>query len=185
VRLILSRWLRRLAVPTGVACTLVAGVPAQASAASRCDRGDRSPHRLSVTALHASTLCLINGERAAHGLRTLRLDSRLGEAARRHSDDMVAHRYFAHDSRSGAGFSTRIAATGWMNGRRRWAVGENLAWGTGSGATARAIVATWMASRGHRQNILKARFRVIGIGIDRGVPFTGAPGVTYTTDFGS
>ena len=181
----LSRWLRRLAMPTGVACALVAVVPAQAGAASRCDHGDRSPHQLSVTTVRASALCLINGERAAHGLRALGLDSRLGEAARRHSHDMVAHRYFAHDSRSGTSFSTRIAATGWMNGRLRWTVGENLAWGTDSGSTARAIVATWMASRGHRQNILNARFRIIGIGIDRGVPFTGAPGITYTTDFGS
>ena len=33
--------------------------------------------------------------------------------------------------------------------------GENLAWGTGSQGTARAIVAAWLASPEHRANLLR------------------------------
>jgi uncharacterized protein YkwD len=131
----------------------------------------------------AGTICLINAERSAHGLRVLKLDAKLDRASRRHSADMVAQRYFAHDSRSGARFSARIARTGWMNGRGRWSVGENLAWGSGTQATPASIVAAWMRSADHRHNILSPRFRVIGIGIVRGTP-VGTDGATYTTDFG-
>jgi uncharacterized protein YkwD len=47
-------------------------------------------------------------------------------------------------------------------------------------------VASWMASPGHRANILKRRFHVIGIGVVDGVPVAGGgAGATYTTDFGS
>ena len=97
---------------------------------------------------------------------------------------MVAGRYFAHDSRSGARFSARIARTGWMSGRARWSVGENLAWGSGTQATPSSIVAAWMKSAGHRHNILSPRFRVIGIGIASGAPVSATDGATYTTDFG-
>ena len=98
---------------------------------------------------------------------------------------MVANRYFAHDSRSGAGFSARIASTGWMHGRSAWNVGENIAWGSGALATPRAIVKAWMHSAGHRHNILQPRFHVIGIGIGAGAPTGDGSGKTYTTDFGS
>jgi uncharacterized protein YkwD len=170
-----SRRLRRFVVPALAACSFaVAAAPA--SAASPCASG---------TSARATTLCLVNAERAAHGVRPLRLDQRLSRAALRHSRDMVANRYFAHESRSGAGFSARIASTGWMRGRSRWNVGENLAWGSGALATPRAIVKAWMHSAGHRHNILQPRFHAIGIGIGAGAPAGNGSGRTYTTDFGS
>lgn len=175
MRTLTFRRLRRLAVPALAACSLaVAAAPA--SAASPCNASATS---------RATTLCLINAERAAHGVRPLRLDKRLSRAALRHTRDMVANRYFAHNSRSGARFSARIASTGWMHGRSRWNVGENLAWGSGALATPRAIVEAWMHSTGHRQNMLQPRFHVIGIGIGAGVPTGNGAGKTYTTDFGS
>jgi uncharacterized protein YkwD len=160
MRPITFRRLRRFAVPALAACSFaVAAAPA--SAASPCAAS------------------------AASARGPLRLDKRLSRADLRHSRDMVANRYFAHDSRSGAGFSARIASTGWMHGRSRWNVGENLAWGSGSLATPRAIVKAWMHSAGHRHNLLQARFHVIGIGIGAGAPTGGGSGRTYTTDFGS
>jgi uncharacterized protein YkwD len=171
-----TRRLRRFAVPALAACSFaVSAAPAAAA----------SPCASSAASARAGTLCLINAERAAHGVRPLKLDKRLSRAALRHSRDMVANSYFAHDSRSGAGFSARIARTGWMNGRRSWNVGENLAWGSGSRGTPRAIVKAWMKSTGHRHNMLQPRFRVIGIGIGAGAPSGGGSGRTYTTDFGS
>ena len=171
-----TRRLRRLAVPVVAACSLTGAAATPAHAASPCSA------RVSAA---TTTLCLVNGERRAHGLRTLRTDAKLYRAAIRHSRDMVAKRYFAHESRGGGAFSARIAATGWMNGRGRWAVGENLGWGSGTQATPRSIVAAWMHSAGHRRNILSPRYRGIGIGIASGVPVGSHGAATYTTDFGS
>ena len=176
MRPITSRRLRRLALPAIAACGFASAAATPASAAAPC---------ATDSSMRASTLCLINAERSARDLRPLRLDRRLSTAARRHSRDMVAKHYFAHDSRSGARFSARIARTGWMNGRGAWNVGENLGWGSGTQATPRSIVAAWMNSAGHRHNILSAKFRVIGIGIALGTPVGNAAGATYTTDFGS
>ncbi len=186
MRQFLSRPLRRLALPALAVCALSAGLPAGAVAAAPCANADRMPMELSPSARNVATLCLLNRERAAHRLRALRLDRRLGLAARRHSRDMIAHRYFAHDSRNGKRFSSRIAKTGWMRGRERCLVGENLAWGAGPRATPRAIVRAWMESPPHRRNILQLRFRVVGIAAVIGAPVrVAARAATYTTDFGA
>jgi uncharacterized protein YkwD len=180
-----TRRLFRLAMALLTACAVIAAAAPIASAAPRCARADLRPGQIGAKALGKATRCMINRRRAAHGLRLLRRDHRLAVAARRHSRDMVAHRYFAHDSRSGGGFSARIAGTGWMRDRRSWSVGENLAWGWGTQATARQIVAGWMRSAPHRANILSIRFRVIGAGVAIGTPAGSHGGATFTTDFGS
>ena len=58
--------------------------------------------------------------------------------------------------------------------------GENLAWGTGPFATARRVVSGWMASPGHRANLLRPGWRRIGLGALRG-NFLGYPGATVVT----
>ena len=180
----ITRRLARL-VPVVLAGLTAASFSSTASA-SGCAGAGTSPAELGAPAVRTTTLCLLNAKRRANSLRPLRHATKLIRAARRHSRDMVAHSYFAHDSRSGANFTARIARTGWMDGRDRWVVGENLAWGGGSQSTPRKIVASWMASPGHRANILKPRFHVIGIGVENGVPVAnGGAGATYTTDFGS
>jgi len=164
----------------------IASIPSSAHAASGCARASDLPAQLNAPKLRATTLCALNEQRRAHGVRPLRSGDKLVTAARRHSRAMVAKKFFAHDSLSGASFSSRIARTGWMRGRNGWSVGENLAWGSGARSTPDATVAAWMASPLHRRNILDPRFRVIGIGIAMGVPVAGgAAGATYTTDFGS
>jgi uncharacterized protein YkwD len=132
-----------------------------------------------------AVLRLLNVVRARHGVSPLREDPRLAQAARAHSRDMVAHRYFAHVSRSGERPSRRIADTGWMRGRRRWHVGENLAWGTRRNARPVAIVAAWLRSPAHRRIMLDPVYRFAGVGISSGTPFSGLrQGRTYTADFG-
>jgi uncharacterized protein YkwD len=141
---------------------------------------------MTLAAVRSTTRCLLNEVRAEHGRKSLKSDRRLTGSARGHSRRMVGRQFFAHDSLSGRGFSERIAATGWMDGRSRWIVGENLAWGTGTRSTPQATVEAWMDSATHRRNILKKRFAVLGIGVTRGTPVSGAgEGITYTTDFGS
>ena len=177
------RRLRRL-IPAVLTGLTAASMPSPAHAG--CAGRDSSPADLGGPGTRTTTLCVVNAKRRANDLRPLRQASKLVKAARRHSRDMAKNNYFAHDSRSGASFSARIARTGWMDGRKRWIVGENIAWGGGKHSTPRRIVASWMASPGHRANILKRRFHVIGIGVANGVPVAGGgAGATYTTDFGS
>ncbi len=177
---------RGLVLALLVACAIGAAVPAGAGAASPCDSGDVMPALLTSEARQATTLCVLNAERTTRGLVALRIDRRLTRSALAHSRDMVENGYFAHESRSGASFDARISRTGWMRGRSRWGVGENLAWGSLTRAPARAIVSEWMKSASHRRNILEPRFRTVGIGIVDGAPRAGiADAATYTTDFGT
>ena len=111
-----STIVRRLArfLPAVLAALTAASVPSTAHAASGCPGAGSSPAKLGAPAVRTVTLCLLNARRRANGLRPLRHATKLIRAARRHSRDMVAHTYFAHDSRSGANFTARIARTGWM-----------------------------------------------------------------------
>lgn len=129
------------------------------------------------------TLGLLNAQRAAAGLRPLRLDPTLSLAARGHAADMVANGYFAHDSPSGDGLVDRVRGAGWLTGRPRWQLGETLAWGVGPLASPAAIVDAWMNSPPHRHVILVPRFRSVGIAVVAGTPHSQI-GATYVADFG-
>jgi uncharacterized protein YkwD len=161
---------------------------ATTASAARCENVRVTPAE-DPAAAHDATLCLLNRERATHGLRPLEAHDALGRAARGHSSDMVSRRYFAHTAPGNVTFIDRIRRAKY-NPRGGWSVGENLAWGSGSLATPVSIVAGWMRSPGHRSNILNGSFRTIGIGIARGIPVNASAavarsGATYTTDFGS
>jgi uncharacterized protein YkwD len=65
-----------------------------------------------------------------------------------------------------------------------YTVGENLAYGFGSRATAARTVAAWMHSPPHRANILTRAFRDGGVGLAEGIPSNPRRGATYTLDFG-
>jgi uncharacterized protein YkwD len=172
----------RTAVTSLLALTAAVAAPSAAHAGS-CSGADRDPSQLGHTATVRTTLCLLNKERSARGLRKLRADSKLRRAAAGHAGDMVAQHYFDHNSKSGATFVTRIKRTGWTRSRRSWTVGENIGYGSGSLATPRQMVKGWMNSSGHRANILARQFKMIGIGVANGAP-TGGSGATYATDFG-
>jgi uncharacterized protein YkwD len=101
---------------------------------------------------------------------------------------MASRDFFSHTSPSGSTPLSRITSTRYLSGARSWAIGENLAWGTGSYATPDGTVRAWMNSAGHRANILSPTFREIGIGVAHGAPVNvaaAASGATYATDFGS
>ncbi len=157
-----------------------------AHATSACSHADDRPGVASEGELAKAAVCLINRHRARRGLRKLRLNGRLSAAARRHTVDMVKRNYFGHTSRSGSDVVDRLTRTGYMRGARAWTVGENLAWGSGGRSTPREIVAAWMKSPGHRANILRHRFREIGIGVVFEAPHnTRGTAATYTTTFGA
>jgi uncharacterized protein YkwD len=153
-------------------------------AGASCPGTDVLPDAGDLAGVAASTLCLLNGERADRGLVALRVESDLQHAALGHAGDMVEHRFFSHTGLNGSQVVDRIRATGYLGGSAEWTVGENLAWGTGTLGTPRAIVTAWMGSAGHRDNILRDGYREIGLGIVAGNPTDGA-GATYATEFGS
>ena len=170
-----------------VACLLWLALGATAAhAASACPSANARPAQLSKRALIRATLCVLNSERARHGLRALSLDPRLSSAARRHARDMAERNYFDHTSLDGSSFVDRIRRAGYLRGARAWALAENIAWGTGGQASPRAIGRAWMQSPGHRANILSASYRELGVGVAGSAPVAGvAGGTTYATSFGS
>lgn len=172
--------------PLLLACVALS-LPASASAAP-CRDAEIMPNRGNLAQVKKATLCLINAERRRRGRGRLSSDGQLAKAARRFSGHMVSARFFAHVSPSGSTLSSRVrGGTRYLRGRvRSWSLGENLAWGAGERATPRSIVKAWMESPGHRANILRKRFRHIGIGVVPGAPQDagGMPAATYTTNFG-
>jgi uncharacterized protein YkwD len=159
---------------------LTTAAPAQAAG---CKNADKHPSQATVKQLRAATVCLINVERRQRGRKSLRANAGLALAGQRHARDMVRRRYFAHSSRAGRSFMDRIVRTGYTRGGAA-ALGENLAWGSHGLATPRAIVRSWMTSPGHRANMLRAKFRHVGVGIVRASPRGGNRAATYAAEFG-
>ena len=175
---------RRAIYPLLLLAAVVAGAT-PASAATGCSSADAPAAHSSATRLANAALCLVNQERTARGLRVLTQNRRLATAAKRHARDMVAHNYFSHTSLDGADFVDRIRESGYVQPSAFPSLGEDLAWGSGSLGTPRSIVEGWMASPGHRANILSRRFHEAGLGVAYGDPGAGEDGATYALDFGS
>ena len=107
----------------------------------------------------------INAERTHRGLVALRWDETTAAIAAAHSRDMAARDYFAHEDPSGRTIRDRMS--GLVAACEGWGTGENIMWlgrWRGHGVPARAV-ADWMASPGHRANILRGRFNRTGIGV--------------------
>jgi uncharacterized protein YkwD len=107
--------------------------------------------------LEAQMLVLVNRERASAGLRPLAPDPELTEVARRHSADMFARGYFAHDTPEGLDPFARMRVAH----VRYLTAGENLA----LAPTLQVAQNGLMNSPGHRANILHSQFGRLGIGI--------------------
>ena len=93
------------------------------------------------------------------------LDAKLSAAARAYAADLVAGQYFSHTGRDGSTIRTRLDAAGYLPRSGGWAIGENLAWGTGAARDARVDHAgVDELARVTAQNILNPSYREIGIG---------------------
>jgi uncharacterized protein YkwD len=97
----------------------------------------------------------LNAIRAAKGLRPLTLEPRLCEIADSHAADMVARRYFGHDTPEGVSPFGRMDRAGWHYGY----AGENLALDVDEQAASRTLY----RSNGHRDNMLEPHYRHVGI----------------------
>ena len=114
----------------------------------------------------ASVMCLVNQERARHGLGALAARPLLGAVGLRHANAMVVEDFFAHAEPGGLSYRARIFRAGyWRPPAVGFIAGENIAWTAGYRATPQALVAGWMHSPSHRAEILDWRYREAGVGV--------------------
>jgi len=174
---------RRLA-PVAAALALIAALAAPAGA--RVDRAKSAP-LVANAALATQMVSDVNRLRRSHGLRQLRISTKLSAAAAQHTQEMARLGYFSHDSADGSVFWRRVQRYYPSRGRAFWAVGENLLWASPDVDAARSLK-MWMASPEHRANLLKGDWREIGLAVVH-VPsapgvFNGAEVTIVTADFG-
>ena len=115
----------------------------------------------SVLAFEREVVRLVNVERRRMGLGELTYDWEIGRVARIKSEDMRDKRYFSHTSPTYGSPFQMLRSFG-ISYR---SAGENIARGQ---TTPAAVVSAWMASPGHRANILNASFTHIGVGYASG-----------------
>ena len=172
-------------IPAALAIAAVCAIAqVPVAAASSCPGAETEAEGQSTAELEQSVLCLINQRRDAAGVGRLKTSAQLAEAAAKHSSDMVEKGYFDHTSPTGSTFIDRISATGYMRSARSWLVGENLVWGSGERSTPGSLVEAWMESPPHRANLLRGRFREIGLAGARGTPEGARSGITVTSEYG-
>lgn len=124
-----------------------------------------------------NVLRLMNDYRSEQGLLPLHQDARLTRAAEDRMRDMADGGWWSHESPSG------VSPFVWLTARDYpYAfAGENLACGF---ETARLLVASWMESPGHRENILGQQFDDCGIAILEGSTRGPANGKSIVVIFG-
>ena len=105
---------------------------------------------------------LTNEERKKNEKKILIESSELDRAAEKKARDIFEKQYFAHVSPSGNGPDYFVSASGYQY----ITIGENLA--LGNFADDQELVAAWVASPGHRENILREQFQEIGVAVVRG-----------------
>ncbi len=107
---------------------------------------------------------MINRYRAEAGVHPLKLNITACSIAQQRAQEISVH--FAHERPDGRYLTTIFDEYGLGN----TGMGENIAYGY---ADAQDVMGGWMASDGHRENILDSYYENIGIGlyIDNGTPY--------------
>jgi uncharacterized protein YkwD len=119
-------------------------------------------------------LTAINSARAAAGVPPLRASATLTSAATWQSEALAQAGYLDHTAPDGSTLVDRLARVRW----RGTSAGEDLAVASRPGEA----VSMWLQSPGHRENLLRASFKTVGLGLARGV-WNGRPVLYVTADF--
>ena len=103
-------------------------------------------------------LKVVNEAREKEGLQPLKYNDKVAAVAQLRADEMNKNKYFEHE---------RPNHTSWVTAYQELGVdytiaAENIARGFSQPET---VVAAWMASEGHRKNILNPKIEYMGIGI--------------------
>jgi uncharacterized protein YkwD len=183
--------LRSTVIACAIAALAVCGLgTAGASAKSKSARAGACTGAYAI-AVDAATLqrandavlCLVNRERAARGVGSVRAAGPLTSASTAHSAEMVANKYFSHAGLNGDDVYARVTRAGY-----NWrAAGEAIIWGAGRSATPFKLVTALLKSAAHRPIMLDRSYRELGVGLVLGGPTRNATGSasTLTLDFGS
>lgn len=138
-------------------------IAAQPVAASAGQTHIYLPIAMTGTTTHAAVsvaqqvVDLTNQERSRNGCPALTISSKLSDAADAHSRDMALNDLFRHTGSDGSSMVDRANRVQYSWTR----LAENIAAGQ---TTAEDVVAAWMASPGHRANILNCDLHEIGVG---------------------
>jgi len=140
----------------------------------------RVPTLASADAQHDATVArvleLTNLERQKVGADPLVLSPELNSAAQSYSEVLATTGCFEHTCGPVPDMADRIVQSGFEG----WtALAENIAFGY---PTPEAVVAGWMGSPGHRDNLLSPSYREIGIGV---ASDGSRNGTFWTQDFGT
>ena len=147
----------------GLIIILVSGLIACAPAPLSAVKSSSAPlkEKVSPSDFERNVARLINEERGRQRLAPLAFSALLARVAENHSRDMARNGFFSHNNPEGLGTEERINRAGY-----RWrAFGENI--GCGQDAPDK-IMAAWMKSSSHRENILGAAYTEVGIGFVTG-----------------
>lgn len=117
----------------------------------------------SVVLTKSKIISETNTQRKNNGLASLSENKKLSAAALVKANDMFEKQYFEHVSLSGIGPSDLVKSSGYDY----IVTGENLILGNFS--SEKEMVDAWMASPGHRANILNTRYTEIGVAVAKGV----------------
>jgi uncharacterized protein YkwD len=121
---------------------------------------------LKLTADEQAVIDLTNAERKAAGLPPLTASPKLMAAARSHAANMAKQEKPEHVL-DGKEPVDRVKEAGY----RFRATGENVAWNQ---ANPKEVLADWMKSPGHRENILRKEYTEIGVAVaksQKGEPY--------------
>lgn len=105
-----------------------------------------------------TVLAIINEARAKAGCSALKLNSKLMAAAKIHARNMAEKDFFGHKGKDGSKPSSRAKRQGYSYHM----YAENIAAGQSS---AEEVARSWLASSGHRKNILTCKLKDTGIAV--------------------
>ena len=144
--------------------------------ACRGQAATRAPAAVQIRALR----CLINWARRHGGQPALRRSQELDRSAGLRAAEITRCQDFSHTP-CGEPFIAVFQSVGYPLA----SVGENLAWGQGRLGSARTAMAGWLASPEHREILLGANWRDLGLARVRASGLFGRPNVTlWVAQFG-
>ncbi|MET8151315.1 CAP domain-containing protein [Actinoplanes sp. NPDC049668] len=127
---------------------------------------------VATSTLQSQLVTYTNNTRVRAGCKAIRVDARLLKAARGHSAYQARTKKMSHVGSGGSTFIQRGVRAGFAHPRS-----ENVAYGY---RTASETMKRWMASPGHRANIVDCKAKTFAVGV--AYASDGAP--YYTQMFG-
>ena len=149
-----------------LAATLLAALAVLGVAS--CSPRTQAPPRFEPSETAFEVLDLVNearstprtcGEHTFSAVPPLTLAAKLSAAAQAHSEDMFVNTFMGHVGADGSSFIQRAERAGYA-----WsALAENVAFGY---TDVPSVVAGWLSSPGHCENIMNARVTELGVGLE-------------------